>query len=45
MSLIKLIKMELPIKAKQREIVEAIRTHQVVFVQGETGSGKTTQVP
>lgn len=43
--LINLIKMDLPIKAKQREIVEAIRTHQIVFVQGETGSGKTTQVP
>jgi ATP-dependent helicase HrpA len=36
---------DLPIIAKKDEIVQAIRTHQVVVVGGETGSGKTTQLP
>src|SRR5437867_6551370 len=36
---------ELPITAKRDEIPQAIRAHQVVIVCGETGSGKTTQLP
>ena len=36
---------DLPIMAKKDEIVRAIRSHQVVVVGGETGSGKTTQLP
>jgi len=36
---------DLPIFAKKDEIVEAIAGHQVVVVSGETGSGKTTQLP
>lgn len=36
---------ELPIVAKRREIVETIRNHSVVILAGETGSGKTTQIP
>ncbi len=36
---------ELPISARIDEIVALIRTHQVVIVAGETGSGKTTQLP
>jgi ATP-dependent helicase HrpA len=36
---------ELPILAKREEIAEAIRAHQVVVVSGETGSGKSTQLP
>jgi ATP-dependent helicase HrpA len=36
---------ELPISAKRGDIAEAIRAHQVVIVCGETGSGKTTQLP
>lgn len=36
---------ELPIIARRQEIVEAIKKHQVVVVSGETGSGKTTQLP
>ena len=36
---------ELPISAKRADIAEAIRAHQVVIVCGETGSGKTTQLP
>ncbi|EIJ43654.1 ATP-dependent helicase HrpA [Beggiatoa alba B18LD] len=36
---------ELPISAKQAEIAEAILKHQVVIIAGETGSGKTTQIP
>ena len=35
----------LPISAKRDEIVEAVRANKIVFVMGETGSGKTTQVP
>ncbi|MCB1892632.1 MAG: AAA family ATPase, partial [Rhodocyclaceae bacterium] len=36
---------ELPVSARRGEIAEAIRKHQVVIVCGETGSGKTTQLP
>jgi ATP-dependent helicase HrpA len=36
---------DLPIATRADEIVEAIRAHQVVVVAGETGSGKTTQLP
>lgn len=35
----------LPISARQEEIVAAIRRHPVLVVAGETGSGKTTQIP
>ena len=35
----------LPITAKRDEIVAAIENHQVVIIVGETGSGKTTQIP
>ena len=35
----------LPITARQADIVAAIRAHQVVVIAGETGSGKTTQIP
>ncbi len=36
---------DLPIAAHADELVELIRKHQVVVVAGETGSGKTTQLP
>lgn len=35
----------LPISAHADEIAAALRTHQVVVVSGDTGSGKTTQLP
>jgi ATP-dependent helicase HrpA len=35
----------LPISARKDEIAAAIQDHQVVIVAGETGSGKTTQLP
>jgi ATP-dependent helicase HrpA len=35
----------LPVNARRDEIARAIRDHQVVVVCGETGSGKTTQLP
>ncbi|ARJ43605.1 ATP-dependent RNA helicase HrpA [Pantoea alhagi] len=35
----------LPVSQKQQEIADAIRDHQVIIVAGETGSGKTTQLP
>jgi ATP-dependent helicase HrpA len=36
---------ELPITARREDIVSAIRSNQVVVIAGETGSGKTTQIP
>ncbi|MHA7652524.1 ATP-dependent RNA helicase HrpA [Mycobacterium sp. ML4] len=35
----------LPISERRAEITDAVRKHQVVVVAGETGSGKTTQLP
>ncbi|PJI97825.1 ATP-dependent helicase HrpA [Acidovorax sp. 69] len=35
----------LPVSGKREEIMEAIEKHQVIIVCGETGSGKTTQLP
>ncbi|MGW8566012.1 ATP-dependent RNA helicase HrpA [Isoptericola sp. NPDC055881] len=36
---------QLPVSARRDDIAAAIRDHQVVVVAGETGSGKTTQLP
>ncbi len=36
---------ELPVVQAREELLELIRAHQVVVVCGETGSGKTTQLP
>jgi len=35
----------LPVSARRDEIARAVQAHQVVIVCGETGSGKTTQLP
>jgi ATP-dependent helicase HrpA len=35
----------LPVSSRREDIARAIRGHQVVIVCGETGSGKTTQLP
>jgi ATP-dependent helicase HrpA len=35
----------LPIAARSEEIIKLIREHQVIVLAGETGSGKTTQLP
>jgi ATP-dependent helicase HrpA len=35
----------LPVSARRDEIAQALQAHQVVIVCGETGSGKTTQLP
>ncbi len=35
----------LPVSARRDELMAAIQAHQVVIVCGETGSGKTTQLP
>ncbi|PIP41846.1 MAG: ATP-dependent RNA helicase HrpA [Desulfobacterales bacterium CG23_combo_of_CG06-09_8_20_14_all_51_8] len=35
----------LPIVVRRQDIVEAIKNHSVIIVSGETGSGKTTQLP
>lgn len=36
---------ELPVSSRREEIAAALKKHQVVIVCGETGSGKTTQLP
>lgn len=36
---------DLPVSERREELAQAIGTHQVVVVAGETGSGKTTQLP
>ncbi|OZM71689.1 ATP-dependent RNA helicase HrpA [Amycolatopsis antarctica] len=36
---------ELPVSMRAEDIANVIREHQVVIVAGETGSGKTTQLP
>jgi ATP-dependent helicase HrpA len=36
---------ELPITGRRPEIVRAIRDHQVLIISGETGCGKSTQIP
>lgn len=38
-------RLKLPILAEEQPIVEAIKENSVVIICGETGSGKTTQVP
>ena len=35
----------LPVVARREDLLAAIRDHQVVVIAGETGSGKTTQIP
>ena len=37
--------LDLPVSSRRDEIAEAIKNNQVVIVCGETGSGKTTQLP
>src|SRR6516225_9103650 len=36
---------QLPVSQRKDEIAQVIRDHQVVVIAGETGSGKTTQIP
>ena len=36
---------QLPVSLRREDLLAAIRDHQVVVVAGETGSGKTTQLP
>ncbi len=36
---------ELPISSRSSDIIRAIRDHSVVIISGETGSGKSTQLP
>ncbi|THV39462.1 ATP-dependent RNA helicase HrpA [Glycomyces buryatensis] len=36
---------ELPVSQRREDLLEAIRDNQVVIIAGETGSGKTTQIP
>ena len=36
---------QLPVSDRRDDIAEAIKNNQVVIIAGETGSGKTTQIP
>ena len=36
---------DLPVAERKDELIEAIKNNQVVIIAGETGSGKTTQLP
>ena len=36
---------QLPVTQRRQDIAEALQNHQVIVVAGETGSGKTTQIP
>jgi ATP-dependent helicase HrpA len=36
---------DLPVSGRREEIARALSAHQVIIVSGETGSGKTTQLP
>jgi len=36
---------DLPINTRKEQIIKAIQNHPVVIISGETGSGKTTQIP
>ena len=36
---------DLPVSERRQDIADALQAHQVVVVAGETGSGKTTQLP
>jgi ATP-dependent RNA helicase DHX37/DHR1 len=38
-------RLKLPVVGDEQKIMEAIHNHNIVIVKGETGSGKTTQVP
>ncbi|XP_067635803.1 probable ATP-dependent RNA helicase kurz [Eurosta solidaginis] len=38
-------RLKLPILAEEQEIMETINENQIIIVAGETGSGKTTQIP
>ena len=42
---LKAVREALPIFCEEQAIMEAIRENSVVVIHGETGSGKTTQVP
>lgn len=36
---------ELPVFGKRRDFLKLLRDHQIIILEGETGSGKTTQIP
>lgn len=38
-------RMELPVFEQKEEFLQNLKNHQVIVLQGETGSGKTTQIP
>ncbi|PFX22231.1 putative pre-mRNA-splicing factor ATP-dependent RNA helicase DHX16 [Stylophora pistillata] len=38
-------KKSLPVYPYRESLIQAIRDHQVIIIEGETGSGKTTQIP
>ena len=43
--IIKEVKESLPVFPFRDDFIEAVKEHQVLIIEGETGSGKTTQLP
>ncbi len=39
------VRRSLPIFPYREDLLTAIRDHQILVIEGETGSGKTTQIP
>ena len=42
---LKEVRRSLPIWPFRKDLIQAVRDHQVLIIEGETGSGKTTQIP
>ena len=42
---LKEVRESLPVFHYREDLIDAIKEHQVLVVEGETGSGKTTQIP
>merc|ERR1719500_2755009 len=42
---LKEVKESLPVFPFRQELIDAVKEHQVLIIEGETGSGKTTQIP
>lgn len=42
---IQAVRRSLPVFPFREELLAAIASHQVLIIEGETGSGKTTQIP
>ena len=39
------VQRSLPIYPFKEDLIRAVKEHQILIIEGETGSGKTTQIP